>query len=214
MKIKVERSDGLTLRLISKALYYCAYLIDNERIKKLFIKCFWGYYKKRGWKHKEIEGVFLEFWSLAWLVINILILRFIPSVSLVVRIIFGVILIMRLADFAQMFIIKNLKWKNKNFHSVSRSYILLLFATLEIGAIISSFHFLISDKFYIGTELANWKNVYYYTLRNIFTVGGGVIYASTNLASFFFGVIRVVEPMFGVFVFTVALTRAIAKASE
>ena len=149
------------------------------------------------------------------MIINIfVILPLICSIPYGFRLILALILIMRLADFTKMFIIKNLQWQNKNNSSVSRSYILLLIATLEIGAILSSFHFVISDKFYIGTGLANWENVYYYTLRNIFTVGGGEIHAFTNSASFFFGVIRVVEPMFGVLVFTVALSRAIGKQSN
>ena len=215
MKIETKPSDGIILIVISKVLYVIAYPLDSlhELLKKCFIKKFKNIFKN--WNENEIEDVFLEIWSLIWMMINIfIILQFIYSVSLVVRIIFAAILIMRVADFTQMFIIKNLQWTNKIKGSVSRSYISLLFATLEIGAILSSFHFLISDKFYVGTELANWKNVYFYTLRNIFTVGGGEIYASTNSASFFFGVIRVVEPMFGVLVFTVALTRAIAKPSN
>ena len=215
MKVETNPSDGLILVGISKILYIVAWPLDSlhEFLKQRFVKIF----KKNDnlWKPLDKEGVFIELWALIWMFINVfIILQFMNTVPTLLKLLYAAIIIMRLSDFSQMFINLNLYKSSIIRRSVSRSYILLFFAILEVGAILSSIHFLISDKFRIGTELANWENVYYYTLRNIFTVGGGDIFVSNDFASFFFGVLKIVEPMFGVLVLTTALTRAIMKPNE
>jgi len=213
MKIPIKPDDGILILIISRLLFVVAYPLEyaHHTLKPRFVSAF-SNSVPIDWREKPLEGIFIELWTIVWTTLNVfLVLPCISRASGLLLYALGVVLLIRSADFAQTFVAINFKLVRVDRRSTARSYALLLFAVLELGAILSAFHFLITKDFFVGTEHAEWTNVYFYTLRNILTVGGGDIPTSTFATSLAFGALRIIQPMVGVLVLTVAIARTVDK---
>jgi hypothetical protein len=87
----------------------------------------------------------------------------------------------------------------------------------ELAAIFSSIHYFFCDSFDIDHKLAEWQTVYYFSLRNMLTIGGGdlsthLVYNNTQ--SFIFGVIRIAQPLFALLFVTLGISQTLKWSSQ
>lgn len=208
MKLIIKPVDGLLVGLTMNVLKIFGTPLDwiHEGLKKPFNSLL---KKFLTWTDDDVEGLYIELWTIIWTAINIFILlRGLALASSLLWYACLIIMMLRAFDFLKAFLAMNLQLSNNPQRSLARSYAMLFLAFLEMGAITSSIQLLICKDFYVGTEQANWINVFYYSLRNMVTVGGGDITFSSSCSScsaFLFGVVRVAQPLFSLLLVTLAI---------
>lgn len=217
MNIKIKESDGFLVRMIMIPLTIGSIPLDwvHESLKIPFT----SFTKKSlDWSKEDLVGLYIELWAIGWTIINIFIL--LPGLVLnnsFLWYLFLIIFILRACDFCKAFLSMNFLLSRYPQRSLARSYLLLFLAFLEMGAITSTLQFLICNNFLVGNEQANCINVFYYSLRNMATVGGGDIAITSSCSGsseFFFGVIRISQPLFSVLLVTLSIAQILADKKK
>lgn len=215
MKYNLHKTDGILLKLLFRFLELVGQPLDwtEEKLQSKFGTISHRYIQS--WNADELEGVFIELWWLFWLCVNLVLLYYISIVGVALKWILFIIILLRLGDFLRAFLAKNLRLTKYPLRSIGRSYVLLFLGFFEIAAISSSVQFLICEHFSLASagspEPANWQNVYYYSLRNMLTIGGGdLIYsACPQPTPFFLGIVRIAQPLFALLFVTLAINETL-----
>jgi hypothetical protein len=212
MIIKKDPKNGIFVLVLYWFLNFFGFPMDciHEKLKILFVQNK-SVKKIFGWDRISLEGVFVELWLMFWTVTNTF-LYYVIAIQHPLWHIALLIMFLRFVDFLRAFLSINLELMEYPLRSISRSYILLGVNFFEVAAISSAIQFIICDQFLVQHEIANWKNVYYYSLRNMLTIGGGDIEVCNNCsftAPFFFGVIRIAQPLFAVLLVTLAINQTL-----
>jgi len=127
------------------------------------------------------------------------------------------IIVSRAADLLWASSAMNFLLSRTSQRSLPRSFLLLGLVFFEMAAIISAFHFFPSTQFKLGSEIPTWKNVYFYTVRNMLTVGGGEIAVSDvtdTFSVFYYGALRIIQPLFTVFLVTLGINQILNGKRE
>ena len=221
MNVQFKPRDGLLILIFMKILWFISFPLDylHGFFKKQFSLIF---PKRLNWKGNEIDGLYIELWVLFWTLINIMVvLPLLGKTSLNVfpRLLIIIILFVRAADFLRSFLAMNLNLIKIEQRSLARSFAMLLLHFFEVGAIFSSLQFIVCRQISFTYKFANWTEVFYYTLRNMVTVGGGdyckIVDCCAN-GNRLLLILRIAQPIFSILLVTIAISQIInwKKSSE
>jgi hypothetical protein len=209
MKVKLKPSDGFIVNVLMRILQFFGMPLDwlHEKLKKPFIRFS---RKVINWSKTDLEGLYIELWVLFWALLNIFII--LPNISKNATCIlyaFIFILILRCADLCKAFLAFIYNLSKYPQRSLARSYIMLSLYFFEFAAISSSIQFIICKHFLIESKPATWQSVFYYSIRNMVTIGDGKIepVCCNDHAYLLFGMVRILQPLFSVLLISLSVNQ-------
>lgn len=176
-------------------------------------------------------GYVIESWHVLWLILNLIILSQIIILNnkfpfwfslLSFQSILFYIVFMRLADLLSAIFKVSFRLNKEFQRSLPRSYTLLVINFLEVAAILSTFHYLLGSNFkIIATDTSlpcsgpAFGDIYYFTLRNMLTIGGGELQINScgNDICTLFHILRIIQPIFSVLIVTMAINQTLSHRS-
>jgi hypothetical protein len=209
MKIIYLNSNGFIINNLVRVLVVISWPIDrlHNILKKIIIE---PISRRTYYKRSDIVGFYIEGWVIFWTLVNIFV--FLPSLAnpSIPRIIYwliALIFISRAADLFKILLLTNFNLIKDRQRSLSRAFILLVIAFFELGAISTSFQFIICKDFMVDGKPPLWDLAYFYSLRNMVTIGGGDIEPKCciGFASKLFGMIRIIQPLLSVLLVSFAI---------
>lgn len=229
-----DRIDGILVNILFFILFILSSFHNSilEWLKKIFKISVGKKYKYNIENEKHIrKGWAIEFWHLINLFFNLWILIYIVKLKneypfwanwFSLQNLLFFIVFLRLTDLLLTLFLVNFRLNKKPQRSLPRSYVLLIFNFFEVATILSIFHFLFGSGFNIIPADHNlpcteptFGNLFYYTLRNMLTIGGGDLQVNScdeNLYNLFH-ILRILQPMFSVLIITMAISQTLNHKS-
>ncbi len=213
MKIPIRRSDGVAVCILFRALRIVGSPVNwlHEYLKRVLPNSSAANKLLPRWNLHERVGLVIETWGIGWTAVNTFVI--LPIIALGKGWLWWCcvgILASRTADFFQAFLGMNFQLLRVRQRSLARSFAMLFLALFEMAAISTSAQFIISDRFTVGNnESSKVYTVYYYSIRNMVTVGGDIAGSapSPSLQAFFFGLVRLSQPLFSILLVTLAISQ-------
>jgi hypothetical protein len=220
MHIEVQPSNGLFVRILFRCLGLGGYPLDRafEGLMRWFTSSPSVNRLFRNQTTRDLRAIFVELYKLFWTLANTLLFLVVASfpgpISCVCYLVIGV----RLSDFLRVFLGLNFELTagTPRQHSLSRAYFLLLLEFFEVAAMFSSAQYLVTRSFLVDKSVATAASVYYFTLRNMLTIGGGDLTPceSSGIESFAFGAIRIAQPVFSILFVTLVINQSLRFSAE